>query len=556
MLQQNLFSFVSALGKAGLKNVVLCPGSRNAPIVLAFVRHGGFNLFSVADERSAAFMAMGMAKSLNKPVAMCCTSGTAALNFYPAICEAYYSGIPLLAITADRPPEMIDQWDGQAIRQKEVFKNHILLSVETPDADELQLNRFAEIAIETFTIANTKSKGPVHINIPLNEPLYKGLDEQFGEYPSPDYQVSFKEGQYPFSNKYPEIHLEQATSTIKNNSRILVIAGADTKIAFEKYANLIVLPDVISGLSHAKNLHWGFEKGLVTANKEILSNLKPDVLITTGKWILSKNLKNLIRNQRPPTHIHLDSNGQCADPFGTMPQLLKNSFDELLNWANQNSNATYIAEWQNLTQNANTKSDSWIGSDEMSEIRAFKKAIKSQTSDVVVHFSNSMPIRYASIFSDLLETEHIYANRGTSGIDGCSSTALGHALVTDKKVVLFTGDISFFYDSNAWWNNHLPDNLKIILFNNRSGNIFNIIDGASKMDERHPFMTTPHFRSAKNICHDAGINYLASHNFDSLKRNLYELNISSKITLLEIITNSETDSKEFASFLHFLNHKQ
>ena len=236
-MQKAVNTLVSHIFNNGIRHVILCPGSRNAPLTLSFSRHPHIQCFSLVDERSAGFTALGMAVALGKPVAIVCTSGTAVLNLYPAITEAFYSQIPLLVITADRPPEWIDQWDGQCILQTRIFEKHILCSFTfNPLKPDFNFN-------EAMGLCSFPKKGPVHINVPLTEPLYEAKDEEFvyDKLTPVAEHLSFSPNHIPGELTY---------------KKILLLAGADAwgerfKESFNNLkaeGKLFLLADVISGL--------------------------------------------------------------------------------------------------------------------------------------------------------------------------------------------------------------------------------------------------------------------------------------------------------------------
>lgn len=540
---------------------IICPGSRNAPITMAFARHPDIECHSIVDERSAGFVALGMAQRVRRPVALICTSGSAVVNFYPAVVEAFYQCIPLLIITADRPPELIDQWDGQTMHQSDVFGKHVKASYTLPD-DYIVPEIFSQTTAQAFKDSNYGIKGPVHINVPLREPLYDAKNEKF-EYPT--IERKFEDDVEPQELSTTEI--EEAVAKAK---KVLIFNGANfgTPVmakalsVFNKKA--VVLSDVVSSLHEAANVkHWDF----LLSKKELWQGLVPDVLITTGTSTVSKNLKLFLRKYKPKYHFHISENGDMADPFQTQPSLIKGQVHHVLGKINWDTiSDSYLNLWKQWDAKISELSTSYFADVEFGEFSAVRKVLVALPERSYLQLANSMAVRWANLLGVSKEVLRVNSNRGVSGIDGCTSTAVGMAYLdkvamnnwkkTDGEhfVTLITGDVAFFYDSNALWNKFAPANLRIVILNNGGGGIFRLIDGPQQMQELGEFLETQHQRSAALLAKDMGVEYVAANNYDELRRELGNFyNPSNKPKILEVFTDRETNTQIFNEYKKLLH---
>jgi len=533
-LQNCIQSFVEQLTKVGLEHVVICPGSRNGPLIQAFLSQK-IQHHSVIDERSAGYVAMGMAQQVQKPVAVVCTSGTAAANLIPASIEAYYSGIPILLITADRPPELIDQWDGQCIRQVGLFSNHISGEYSCPDEYSNPEN-FQQIAMDAYAQCFSPNGGPVHINVPLREPLYNRAVEHNTPLDVPNLPP----------HKSEEKHLEQLKHALASYDNVLLVNGANFVSGTPEATDwsIPVLSDIVSNRKAIENIpHWD---ALLNGKNGNLADLKPDLLISTGRATVSKSLKQFLREYKPQKHLHLSLFDFVGDPFKSNPEVLKIVESDLWKLLSELEDRNgFKNNWLNnskaFQQNLPTGNQSW------NEMEAVQEILELLPKSSIVHLSNSMAVRYASFVLNRPDLE-LFCNRGTSGIEGCSSTAVGASLVTQKQVTLISGDISFFYDINALWQNELPHSLKIVVLNNGGGEIFNLIEGPANIPEAIPFQTTPHQRSAKTAASEFGLNYFCASDYMELNHALSEWQQSKLACILEIKTNPKRNKEFYTQF--------
>ncbi len=541
MLHQAIFNTSQICHQFGVKYAVMSPGSRNAPLTVSFARNGNIRKFIIPDERTAGFIALGIAQMNKTPVVLCCTSGTALLNYAPAIAEAYYREIPLIVLSADRPPDLIDQRDGQTIRQFEALKNHVKASYQLPltKSDE-ESEQYQHQLIEGLHLAQDLAKGPVHFNIPFEEPFYpeKGDELFFEEFKLERSIVSVS---------------EKRIVDFETNKKVLVLVGQndtdhDLSIFLDGIQHQIpILKSPLNNLQLDGIAHIDAFIG----NQE---ELKPDILITSGLSVLSKNLKNFLRKNIPKKHYHFDPSGIEVDTYGSNPILIKSTLKEgLSNLDFSSLDHSYLNAWQSLNEKVKHVIDSYFQNATFSESSSFKIISESLPDNCQLHIGNSMPVRFADLFG-IAKGITTWSNRGTSGIDGCSSTAAGSSLVSDELNVLFSGDVSFLYDRNAFFHNYRLPNLRIVIFNNHGGGIFRLIEGPANLPELESYFETRHNRTAKYICLENDIAYTKASSFDEINEALktfYEPSNHCKI--LEVFTDPEVNQKEYKKLKRYLN---
>ena len=561
MIIQSILNLVNICWEKRVRDVVISPGSRSAPLTLAFVRHGGFKSFIAGDERSAGFLALGIAQAQRKPVALVCTSGTAAYNYAPSVAEAYYQEIPLIVLTSDRPPEWIDQKDGQTIRQNNLYHDHVKKSYTlAADLSTPEINWQVERSIsEAINLANTYPEGPIHINIPFREPFYPSPGEQFN-YKAPYKCIDLWTGESNFSIQ----DWQKLATEIKSFDRIMVIAGQDNPNPELKdllneisdQMNWVVLGDTIANLNCKVRSHDIFFSS--ESNRQN-SNLAPDLLITFGKSVLSKGLKQFLRINKPRSHWHLAPTSIVADPFQSLTRIL--SLSPVTFFINLKKNAAEKLKKQNSYSNTFSKLEKTALSlinqfayEEFSEFEAVKVVLEHLGSNVDLHLANSMPVRYVNLLNALMPTGiDIYSNRGTSGIDGSTSTALGHAMVKKRLQILLTGDMAFFYDRNAFWQRKVPENFRVILFNNHGGGIFHLIDGPSQLKEAGEYFVTENRLNGRGLAEENDMEYYFCDQRSKLKEYLGSFfQQSSQPRLLEIDTKHENNIQTFKSFKNLI----
>jgi 2-succinyl-5-enolpyruvyl-6-hydroxy-3-cyclohexene-1-carboxylate synthase len=548
-----------------ITTAVLSAGSRNAPLTIAFVRNPNIETYTISDERVAAFIAMGMAQSQNKPVILCCTSGSAGLNYAPAVAEAYFQQIPLIVITADRPPEWIDQLDGQTIRQRDLFGKHVKASYELPvDYSHPDAKWHIERIInEAILTATEFPPAPVHINAPFREPFYPKKDEVI------DYEADVRKIEKLFmpnfitSNKYQPL-----VDIFKQGEKILAVGGQDNgyQDVMKETLDGLQIPVINECINNLHNCENAIKHHDIFLTKpEIQEQLgQLDLLITFGKSILSKPLKNYLRKYKPKQHWHVQSKGQghIADTFQSLTTIIPLMSFQLFailqnskSLPNQTPRENYLNLWKNFDEEVISKINNYFShydTNKFSELLAVVNILHSLPQKTALHLSNSMPVRYANVLGiyprENQEIE-VFCNRGTSGIDGCTSTAVGHAIANPERMhVLITGDVAFFYDRNALWHNYLPNNLRIILLNNHGGGIFKMID-AGTLPEVDEYFVTQQKLNAENTAKDFGLAYHFCNNYEDLKQILATFfDNSTQVKLLEIETDLQINYEVWQEF--------
>lgn len=561
MSKQYINRLAAIMISKGIEHVVVSPGSRNAPVIITFGASKRLKMVSVADERSAAFFALGIALQTGKTVAILCTSGSAVLNYAPGIAEAYYQKVPLLIITADRPVEWIDQGDSQTIRQSNVYSNYIRKSFNLPvwegsSSKEWVFDRMVNEAIDR-TIYPVAS--PVHINLPIDEPLYE-LDN-LNLIPKVRI-IDFIPGNVVLSQQ----EVIKFQSLWESASAKMIIVGQmrpDNKLlkGLEKLASdpsVVIFTESTSNLSGIAHINC-IDRTLAQVGKHNNDQYKPEILLSIGGAVISKKIKAMLREMKPIHHWHV-SNDTEEFHFDTYQSLTATiackveEFVEKISEGIQSKPGNYASLWHDAAQISEIRHQEYMKQIPFCDMSAYHTIFNSLPPNSKVHLANSTPVRYAQLFNHSPGINH-YSNRGTSGIDGCLSTAAGFAFTQKGYTFLITGDIGFFYDSNALWNDNLNPLLRIILINNGGGNIFRIIDGPSNFDELEPFIETRHHLEAKGLATNFNINYYRSDNKDQLISSLpvfYGEQTNNRPALLEIITPPELSADVLKDYFKFL----
>ena len=532
-----------------IHHIVISPGSRNAPLTIGFSNHPNTKTYSIVDERSAAFFALGMAQQLQKPVAIVCTSGSALLNYYPAISEAYYSDIPLVVISADRPKHLINIGDGQTIMQENVFGNHVLFGANLKEDSNISVNLND---IEKALNISITNRGPVHINIPLDEPLYE-ISEKIVQYNSSNSQLvedtsflntlnEYAEEWNSASKKmilvgqhFPNSELQEFLEKIVEDPSVLVLIENTANVSHSKFINSI------------DKLIFPFEKS------DEMEAFQPDILLSIGGLVVSKKIKQHLRKYQPTKHWHVDTK-KALDTFLCLNHHIKATpvsfFHHFLKKVKP-VKSDYQCFWLRKKALRLKKHYEFLNACVYSDLKVFETVLKSIPEKSHIQFSNSSVIRYSQLF-DIDKSVTIFCNRGTSGIDGSTSTAIGAATITNKNTVFVTGDISFFYDSNALWNAYIPSNFKIILINNGGGGIFRFIPGPQKTNALDYF-ETPHNLTAKHLCKMFNLNYTVANNLNDLNNKLkLFFKDSEKPGVLEIFTPQKENDKVLKTYFNNL----
>jgi len=547
--------FIVLLERHRVRHVIITPGSRNAPFIISLSNHSTIKAHSIVDERSAAFVGLGMAQQLAEPVVLICTSGTAALNFAPAIAEAYYQRIPLLIVTADRPIEWIDQGEGQSIRQNDVYKNYIKASYEiAEEASEGDLVWYnVRMMDEAIRLCTQGVPGPVHINFPLRESLYKTIDKAIAEVKL----VECADMEIRISTE------QQATLTrrIAESEKVLVLAGQmapnaalqQSLVDFATNDNVVVMTEAHSNLAHP-DFVTTIDRLIMGFDKNEAEYIVPDILITIGHNIISRKIKEYIRTGQTE-HWHVDISGETLDTYKQLTKVIPlspKSFFESICSKKFSSTSSYKQTMLEKNTRAAQSSNAYMEQVPWSDLQAFDTIMRNIPSGQDVQMGNSSVVRYI-LLSDTRSDLNHFGNRGVAGIDGCTSTAVGASFISKKPTTLITGDIGFFYDSNAFWNNLIGDNLKIIVINNNGGGIFRIIPGPNTTgNSLDTFFETAHNRNTDKLAAVYGINHKSVSDNVRLIEGLKWLYAQSECSILEVNTprlENDKIQKEYFKFL-------
>ena len=558
---QAVYNIAEICARHGITDVVLSPGSRSAPLTLAFARHPDLTVRVVPDERAAAFIALGIAQAQRRAVALVCTSGTAGLNYAPAVAEAFFQHIPLVIFTADRPPEWIDQLDGQTIRQRNLYGAHAKGAFEFPvdTAHPDAKWHSARLVNEAINLAQAAPAGPVQVNVPLREPFYPKAGEEIGY----EQNVQIVHDQQSNATLSPAEMLEMRQQ-LQASKRVLLVAGQQrghpglraALFEFAKARQLPVVGDIIANVGEVAAVQRQ-DVFLAGLNRDDQAALQPDLLITFGQSLISKSLKLFLRNAAPARHWHLQASGEVADTFRSLTRVVRVPpavFFQVMNQGAAPGNASEItAAWQQADAAAATFLEHFFGKEAppFNEFLAFRHALTALPENTALHLANSMAVRYANILGIPPGRQiEVFANRGTSGIDGCTSTAVGAALAQPgRPVVLLTGDVAFFYDRNAFWHNYPTPNLRVVLFNNHGGGIFRLIDGPRQQPELEEFFETRQTLTAENTARDFDLRYFSVSSVAELEAALpVFFAANGGAALLEIFTDSKTNAAFFEEY--------
>ena len=551
---QHIADMPEILFAHGVRDVVISPGSRNAPLIKAFYNRFGNGCKSLIDERSAAYFALGQSLATKKPTVLICTSGTAVLNYAPAIAEAFYQCVPLLVITADRPVEWIGQLDNQAIRQNNIFGNNIKASYSLPVAtshvDELWFVH--RIINEAFHKTVSESPGPVHINVPLREPLYETLPE--------------------VSSGLRIIKIEKTTNSLSENSffskdwekakSILIVCGQllpDKKLK-ETIQILSLDLRVVIVAEPISNVHFT----ATVSNPEVTFNSKinypelaiPELVIYIGGQVVSKKIKQFLRGLQNSVFYRISTDEQIIDTFQNIDAVIHAEHQSVLKGLNVKSEgekSTFRIFWENESRKGERLAEKYIDKIAYSDLLVFKEISVLLPNDAIIFAGNSSVVRYLFYFDQ--KSRKYYSNRGVSGIDGCLSAASGLASKTDEPVYVIVGDLAFGYDSNALWNRELPENLKIILINNEGGGIFHLLKGPSETDDFIPFVNAHHPIDYKKLTEAFGVKYNLCSSENELQTGIKNMTLQNEVAeVLEIRTPNNGKPQITKDFFKFLNN--
>lgn len=545
--------------RKGIRKVVFSPGSRSAPLVIAFSQIPEIECIVIPDERVAGYFALGLAQQLQQTVAVVCTSGTAVLNLSPAVCEAYYQNVPLLLLTADRPYGAVGKGENQAIMQEGIFGVHVVFDISI-DGDVEEENDLKELYTQVSTAIDETSNGyigPVHVNVHLSEPLYKTTEE--------DFFFAWDETKDTSSNEFiPLKDLQRIKNGFSTYEKKMLIVGmrefdADFNAQIQKLSerkDVVIIQENISNVNLPLGV-WNADACITAMEEDAEIDLIPDVVVSFGKQIISKKLKQFL-NEKPIVHWDVppgSSIGRNWEMFGEMLDRIEPINEtQFLNAIldTYETESDFKKDWQQLSQHAEELSKKYFAKNDYNDLKVMETLIHAFPDNSNIQYGNSTPIRYSNFFKHK-NSLTVNSNRGTSGIDGCLSTAAGSAYGRKGITVCILGDISFFYDSNALWNNYLSPDLRIIIINNNGGSIFRLLDGPSKVNEFEKFFETHHELTAKHLASMYGLPYYfcaLQNELEETLKTFYEPSSHAKI--LEIKTDSVQSAEAYKKYFDFL----
>ncbi len=503
--KENVNILTALLVAHGVRHAVVCPGSRNSAIVHNFNECPFIQCYPVTDERSAGFYAMGMAQALKQPVVVCVTSGTALLNLAPAIAEAFYQHIPLVAISADRPQQWIDQLDGQTLPQSDALGRFVKKAVSLLEPHDAEEKWYCNRLVNEALLAAMRG-GPVHINVPITEPLF-------------EYSVD----ELPAERKIAYAAADMSPATLSHVTRMFLSATRPMLISGQPMNPL--LDEAVS---------------IVGDDEEYV----PDFVLYIGGSIVSKRLKRFLRKAKETWVVN--NTGEIADTFMNLTHVFQGDGEAVadhIRFMMVMEPHPFIQKWDDLLARIRLQAESYGPA--YSELAAVKY-FEHYVGDAEVHYANSSAIRLANSFAQ----HPVWCNRGVNGIEGSLSTAAGFSCVTDKRVYCVIGDLSFFYDQNALWNQNLQGNFRILLLNNGCGGIFNMLPGLEQSPARDQYVAAAHHTSAEGICQQNDIVYISASDMPQLHAGIDTLlNIESdRPVLLEVFTDPYDDEQTLKDY--------
>ena len=550
-VKKNVLETVALMKAYDVDQIVLCPGSRNAPLIQTFSSDPFFTCHVIVDERNAAFYALGIIQKTKKPVVVCCTSGSALLNFAPAVSEGYYQKLPLIVISGDRTPEWIGQMDGQTIPQLEAFGSLSKKTVQLPeiksDTDLWYCNRLINEAL----IACQSEKAPVHINVPISEPLFDYSAPELPQVRTISYYKPTK-----------QVGIKHYVQSLAINSKVIIVVGQNifnpslTRILnrLVQQINAVVLVEHLSNCT--SDLFISNADAVLSAlDEKEKQSLVPDILISIEGHIVSKKLKHFFRQNKPKQHWLVTETLDTVDLFQSLTDLIETNvshfLEGLINYGESNNDATFYNQWKSISTKIREPKNIAF-----SDISVTGQFIHKLPQHSLLHLANSSVVRNAQLFK-LDQSIQIYCDRGTNGIESSLPSAIGFASVTDKLVFLAIGDLSFFYTVGALWNIQHIKNLRIFLINNQSGGIFHLLPGLDKASSLKKYVSAEHNTSAKKWTEAAELQYLSATNDDELDKmlNIFVSEDNDRSILLEVFTDIETSKKVSQEYYNKLKTK-
>lgn len=555
--KENVNILTSLLLEYGVSDAVVCPGSRNAPIVHNLSVCEAIRCRPVTDERSAAFYALGLAIATRRPTVVCVTSGSALLNVMPAVAEAAYQHVPLVVISADRPQQWIDQLDGQTIPQSDALGRFVRKAMQLPEPhndEERWLCR--RLVNEAMHLATCRQGAPVHINVPISEPLFEFSTEQLP-------QLSRFNNIKRAAIKDASMDMPEA---FHDATRPMIVIGqlAHGTISHETIRSLsekyVVMSEPLSNPSYM-TIHFDEAIRYIVSDNSSINDDEddktayyPDYVIYVGDTLVSKPARRFLRNAKAPSCLITPDAADIHDPLMTLTDIVECDSDSinallasLCDAPDTDERCRFHDRWQSFLDACAAHADAYAPEySQMATVKYFEEQLADLDIDICVHYANSSAVRLACIYAQ----HYVWCNRGVNGIEGSLSTAAGFSLATHDMTVCVIGDLSFFYDQNALWNSNLRGNLRIILLNNRGGGIFRQLPGLSDSPAADDLVMASHENTAQGICTQNDIGYMSAKNMDEMQIGIVTLltRESERPMLLEVFTDSNDDVKALEKY--------
>lgn len=545
---RNVKILIALLKEHGVRHIVCSAGTRNISLVFSVLTDNYFKCYSVVDERSAGFFAIGLMQVTQEPAAIVCTSGTAAANYVSAVNEAYYQHLPLVVLTSDRLRYHLNQQEDQCIPQLNLFHDVIRKVVDlAPVSNDMEAWYCGRLVNEALLELNHREKGPVQINLQVDP-----------KYPLDGGDFIINKPELPKVIKVDRLMVDDpeekwiALSKSMNNKKIVLFYGQNEPLSDEETAIINQFCDkydVVFYAEHISNLH--VKNKVASAgflNRVDWNHLHPDIVITMGGNRMADPKFGIRAINDSIEHWHVSPNGEIADLFKCQNKIIECKlsyfFRKLASLGNTCSHP-YLNQWRKEEESSLKRKP--ISSDfEYSQVYAIKRLLESIPEKSLLHISNSNSIRIATFF-DIPDSVQVYGNRGTCGIDGSMSSYVANSYITDRPSFMCIGDLSFFYDMNALWNKYINCNTRILLCNNSGGAILNFgpyktvnVEGAGVNT------AASHTTSAKGWVESRGFKYLCAHNKEEYERAVSEFTVKNSFqpVLLEVFTNMDIDIAE------------
>ena len=555
--KENVNILTSLLLEYGVSDAVVCPGSRNAPIVHNLSVCEAIRCRPVTDERSAAFYALGQAIATRRPTVVCVTSGSALLNVMPAVAEAAYQHVPLIVISADRPQQWIDQLDGQTIPQSDALGRFVRKAVQLPEPHNDEKRWLCRRLVnEAMHLATCRQGAPVHINVPISEPLFEFDTEQLP-------QLSRFNNIKRAAIKDASMDMPDA---FHDATRPMIVIGqlAHGTVSHETIRSLsekyVVMSEPLSNPSYM-TIHFDEAIRYIVSDNSSINDDEddktayyPDYVIYVGDTLVSKPARRFLRNAKAPSCLITPDAADIHDPLMTLTDIVECDSDSinallasLCDAPDTDERCRFHDRWQSFLDAYAAHADAYAPEySQMATVKYFEEQLADLDIDICVHYANSSAVRLACIYAQ----HYVWCNRGVNGIEGSLSTAAGFSLATHDMTVCVIGDLSFFYDQNALWNSNLRGNLRIILLNNRGGGIFRQLPGLSDSPAADDLVMASHENTAQGICTQNDIGYMSAKNMDEMQIGVVTLltRESERPMLLEVFTDSNDDVKALEKY--------